>query len=164
LLKLYLDSSVLLKRYVTESGTEITDEIFDRAEAGELTIVVSLWNIGEALGVLDERRRRGWLSRKEFAQALESFVGEIVKLMELKTLEVIPVHTPILTEAWDTVMTRHIYEADALQISTCNYSKSNALISADGKLCEASNEAGVKAFHITEDEKLRQLIQNACFK
>lgn len=161
MLKLYLDSSVLLKRYITEPGTEIADEIFDRAEAGELTIVISLWNIGEALGVLDERHRRSWLSQKEFAQTLESFVREIVKLMERKTLEVIPVHTPILTEAWDTVMTTHIYEADALQISTCNYSKSNALISADWKLCKASNETGVKTFHLTEDEKLRQLMQKA---
>ena len=160
MLKLYLDSSVLLKRYVTELGTKITDEIFDRAEAGELTIVISLWNIGEALGVLDERHRRSWLSQKEFVQTLNGFVSEIVKLIELKTLEVIPVHTPILTEAWDIVMTSHIYEADALQISTCKYSKSNALITADRKLCEASNETGVNSFNITEDEKLRQLMQN----
>jgi predicted nucleic acid-binding protein len=54
LLKLYLDSSVMLKRYLSEPGTETIDMIFDKAETGELAVTVSLWNIGEALGILDE--------------------------------------------------------------------------------------------------------------
>jgi predicted nucleic acid-binding protein len=66
LLKLYLDSSVMLKRYVSEQGTETADILFDKAETGELAITFSLWNIGEALGVLDEKRRKGWLTEKEF--------------------------------------------------------------------------------------------------
>ena len=64
MLKLYLDTSAIVKRYVAEPGTETVDAIFDKAETGELTIALSLWNIGETLGVLDERRRRGWLTRK----------------------------------------------------------------------------------------------------
>ena len=58
--------------------------------------------------------------------------------MRLKTLEVIPAHTPILTDTWDTVMTHHIYEADALQISTCKHTKNDALISADEALAKTS--------------------------
>ena len=54
MLKLYLDTSTIVKRYVAEPGTETVDAIFDKAETGELTIALSLWNIGEALGVLDE--------------------------------------------------------------------------------------------------------------
>ena len=37
MLKLYLDTSAILKRYVNEPGTEMADEIFDKAETGELT-------------------------------------------------------------------------------------------------------------------------------
>jgi len=59
LLKLYLDTSATIKRYVVEPGTQTIDIIFDKAEAGELIISFSFWNIGEALGVLNERRRRG---------------------------------------------------------------------------------------------------------
>ena len=161
MLKLYLDTSVMLKRYVTEPGTNITDEIFDKAETGELTITVSLWNIGEAIGVLDERRRKSWLTEEEFRQTLKNFADELVKLMRLKTLEVIPVHTPILTDTWDTVMIHHIYEADALQISTCKHTKNDALISADEKLAKTSKEL-VKTFHITKDEQqLKQFIQKS---
>ncbi len=41
----------------------------------ELTITVSLRNIGEALGVLDEKHRKGWLTEKEFKIALSNFAG-----------------------------------------------------------------------------------------
>ena len=151
--KLYLDTSVMLKRYVTEPGTETTDIIFDKAETGELTISISLWNIGEALGVLDERRRKAWLTEEEFSQTLKNFAGELVKLMRLKAIEIIPVHTPVLTDTWDTVITSHVYEADALQIATCKHSKSDALITADEKLAKTSNKMGLETYHITKDEK-----------
>jgi predicted nucleic acid-binding protein len=159
LLKLYLDSSIVLKRYVTEQGTETTDIIFDKAETGEITLTFSLWNIGEALGVLDEKRRRRWLTEKEFKAALNNFADEIVKLIRLKTLEVIPLLTPILTDTWELLMNHHIYEADALQITTCIHNKNDALISGDAKLVETSRKTGLKTFHITKDEqKLKQLL------
>ena len=159
MLKLYLDTSVMLKRYITEPGTNIADEIFDKAEKGELTITISLWNIGEAIGVLDEKRRKKWITEEEFSQTLKTFADELVKLLRLKTIEVIPLHTPILTDTWDIVMTHHIYEADALQISTCKHAKNNALISADETLAKTSKET-VKTFHITKDEQqLKQFIQ-----
>ncbi|MCL4430636.1 MAG: type II toxin-antitoxin system VapC family toxin, partial [Chloroflexi bacterium] len=119
MLKLYLDTSAILKRYLIEPGTEAADLIFDMAEAGELALVFSIWNIGEALGVLDEKRRRGWLSEEEFEKTLNLFADELLKLMRLKTLEIIPIQTPILTNAWNILLDYHIYEADALQIATC---------------------------------------------
>ena len=159
MLKLYLDSSIMLKRYVTEAGTETTDVIFDKAETGELTITVSLWNIGEALGVLDEKRRRGWLTEKEFRVVLNNFADELVKLLRFKTLEVIPLLNPILTDTWELLMNHHIYEADALQITTCIRNKNDALISGDKKLVETSRKIGLQAFHITKDEqKLKHML------
>ena len=159
MLKLYLDSSVILKRYVSEQGTETTDIIFDKAETGELTISFSLWNIGEALGVLDERHRRGWLTEEEFRVALNNFAGELVKLIRLKTLEVIPLITPILVGTWELLMSHHMYEADALQVTTCIHNKNDALISGDTKLVETSRKIGLKAFHVTKDEqKLKNLL------
>jgi predicted nucleic acid-binding protein len=41
LLKLYLDTSTIVKRYVAEPGTETVDIIFDKAETGELIIACS---------------------------------------------------------------------------------------------------------------------------
>lgn len=151
MLKLYLDTSTIIKRYVAEPGTQTVDIIFDKAEAGELVIAFSFWNIGEALGVLDERRRREWLTQEEFVQTLKNLAEELLKLIRLRVLEAIPIHTPILTETWELILNHHIYEADALQITTCLHSQSNALISSDKKLVDASRKTGLKAFHVTKD-------------
>lgn len=159
MLKLYLDTSIILKRYIAESGTETADIIFDKAEMGELMITISLWNIGEALGVLDEKRGKGWLTEKEFEVALNNFAEELVKLIRLKTIEVIPILTPILTDTWNVIMNYHVYEADALQITTCMSNKNDALISSDERLIETSREAGLQAFHVAKDkQKLRHII------
>lgn len=160
MLKLYLDTSTIVKRYVAETGTQTVDTIFDKAEAGELVIAFSLWNIGEALGVLDERRRKEWLTREEFVQTSKNLAGELLNLVRLRALEAIPIHAPTLTGTWDLILNYHIYEADALQITTCLHSQSNALISSDKKLIEASRKTGLKAFHVTNDaEKLEALIK-----
>jgi uncharacterized protein len=153
LLSLYLDTSIMLKRYVSEPGIETVDLIYDKAETGELTITISLWNIGEALGVLDEKRRKGWLTEKEFQQTLKNFANEILKLIRLKSIEIIPLHTQILTNTWNLLMTHQVYEADALQIATCIQNKNNALVSSDEKLVQISRKNGLKTLYIPKDEK-----------
>jgi len=162
LLKLYLDTSVILKRYITEQGTKATDEIFDNAETGEITITFSLWNIGEALGVLDEKLRKGWLTQKEFNQTLSLFADELIKLTRSKNLEILPVETAILTNAWNMITNYHMYEADALQIATCSYSHSDVLLTNDEKLAQSGRKAGLKTINISKDEeKIENLIQQS---
>ncbi|MGA2386693.1 MAG: type II toxin-antitoxin system VapC family toxin [Candidatus Bathyarchaeia archaeon] len=152
MLRFYLDTSAMLKHYVTEPGTEIMDTIYDKAETGDLSITISLWNIGEFLGALDQKRRRGWLSEKEFERLEKNFADELLKFIRLKSIEIIPVQTQILTETWNVLMNYHLYEADALQIATCIESKNDALISSDEKLVDASRKNGLKALHISKDE------------
>ena len=153
MLRLYLDTSAMLKRYINEPGTESIDLIYDKADSGELIITISLWNIGEALGVLDEKRRKGWLTEKEFKQSVKIFADETLKLIRLKSIEIIPVKSQILTDAWNSLMTYHVYEADALQIATCKQNKNDALISSDEKLVDISKKTGLEAFYIPKDEK-----------
>jgi hypothetical protein len=142
-----------VKRYVVEPGTKAVDTIFDKAETGELTLSLSLWNLGEAFGVLDERRRKKWLTQEEFTRTLNILADEFLKLIRLRVLEIVPTHTSIITETWPLILNHHIYEADALQITTCLQTQSNALISSDKRLIQISRKIGLEAFHITEDEE-----------
>jgi len=153
LLKIYLDSSALTKRYLYEAGSSAVDEIFRGAEAGELVVVFSIWNIGEVLGVLDARCKRRWISDDDFVEALRGFTDEIIKLLRLRSVVAVPLFTPILIEAWSMVLSHHIYEANALQLSTCNYSQSNAFLSEDGELVSVACQIGVKAFDVVREEK-----------
>ena len=159
-MKLYLDTSAILKRYLAEEGTEIADLVFDKAEAGEIRLMISLWNVGEVFGVLDEHKRKGWLNEKAFKAALTSFADELVKLVRLRALEVMPLSAPVIAGAWNILMDYHIYEADALQISTCLAFQHDLLLSGDNRLVEIGKKAGLHAFNVVQDKQgLLNLLQ-----
>jgi predicted nucleic acid-binding protein len=142
----YLDSSALVKRYVLEPGTSAVDLIFDRASVGALVIATSVWNVGEAFGIFDYRRRRRLMTEHEFHVAIQSLTSELLGLMRRGMLQVYPVRTSLLIEAWSLILAQHVYEADALQIATCNQSKTRMLITSDEALRRASKEVGLQAF------------------
>jgi len=161
LLKLYLDSSAIVKRYVTEPGSGAVDDVFGSAGAGEIRIATSLWNFGEVLGVLDERLRRKWLTEDEFNRSLRNFANEVLKLIRLRVLEVVPVFGPILTETWALILNEHIYEADALQIRSCKYLDSDALLSGDSKLVTIASRMGLRALDIKDEDEVKRLLRGS---
>jgi len=160
LLKVYLDSSAIVKRYVSEPGSSAVDLVFDKCWLGELSITTSIWNIGEVLGVFDIRRRRGWFSEDEFRNVLRNFTGEVIRLLRLKVLEIFPVLTPILIESWPLILGEHIYEADALQIQTCIFSDSNVLLSADKELINIALRTGIKAVNVIDENRVKKLLKD----
>ena len=161
LLKLYLDSSVVVKRYVTEPGSGAVDDVFSSANAGKVRIATSLWNFGEVLGVLDERLQRKWLTEGEFNRSLRNFASETVKLIRLRILEIVPVFTPILMETWALILDKHIYEADALQIGSCKYLGGDVLLSGDYKLVTIASKLGLKALDVKDEDKVRGLLSGS---
>ena len=159
MVKVYIDSSALVKRYVSEPGSSTVDFIFDKSLMGELTTATSIWNIGEVLGVLDLRRRRRWLGEDEFKEVLENFTGEVVKMLRLKVLEVFPVLTQLIADSWPLILSDHMYEADALQVQTCIYSGSNVLLSADKKLVTKAIRMGIRAIDTEDESKIKELLE-----
>ena len=158
MLKIYLDSSAIVKRHISEPGSSAVDYVFDRGWEGEVSIVTSIWNLGEVLGVLDERRRRGWLSENEFKKTLESFAGETIRLLRLKVLEILPVLTSMPIETWPLILDEHIYEADGLQIRTCLDSGSNVLLSGDKKLISVALKIGLEAVNVEDEDEVKRVI------
>ncbi|MGC8912241.1 MAG: type II toxin-antitoxin system VapC family toxin [Nitrososphaeria archaeon] len=158
MLKVYLESSAIVKRYVSEPGSSAVDHVFDRCLAGEIFIAISAWNIGEVLGVFSTRRRRGWLTEDEFKGTIRSFVSETARLFRLRVLEILPILTSMLVEAWPLTLREHIYEADALQIQTCVYSGSNVFLSADKELVNIASRTGIKAVNVEDENRVKELL------
>ena len=86
----YLDSSAIVKRYVLEEGTGIVQDAYSKALQGETKMAFSVWNVGEALGVLDIYRRRKWLKEKDYRIARESFITETLRLIKIGLIKTIP--------------------------------------------------------------------------
>lgn len=149
----YLDTSALVKRYIEEPGTPAVDTLFDRAFDGSIIIATSAWNVGEAFGVFDHRRMRKLLTEAQFRTVAQSLSSEFARLMELNALQVFPVRASMLIDAWPLVLSKHLYQADALQIVTCNNSQSKVLVTSDQFLRRASEEVGLKALDPQKNEQ-----------
>jgi predicted nucleic acid-binding protein len=136
----YLDTSAIIKRYVQESGSEVVASIYSKAWLGEGRIAFSLWNIGEALGVLDKYYRRGWLTSGDYELARREFLGETLKMLRLRLLSIIPLKPSLIVESWKLVEKHRIYQADALQIASSKLINAEEFYTADEVLCEVADE------------------------
>jgi predicted nucleic acid-binding protein len=137
---------------VQEPGTQAIDLIFDKASAGAMIIATSAWNLGEAFGVLDYRHRRRLLTERESRLVVQSLTSEVLRLMQTGAMQVYPVRTSLLAETWTVVLAHHLYQADALQIVTCNDSRSMILITGDEALRRVSESFGLKALDPDKQE------------
>jgi len=150
----YLDSSSIVKRYVEEAGSEVIDAVYAKAETGELRFAFSIWNVGEVFGVFDKYASRGLMPEEALKTALLDFISESMKMVRLGSLQILPMTTKSLVESWLLVMKHHLYEADALQISTSREADCSFLLSTDDGLVQVAEKEGMKAVNIeAEPEK-----------
>ncbi len=116
-------------------------------------MVFSVWNVGEVLGVLDHRRRQGFLTRGEFSASLLNFADEAIRNTRQGTLTLSPVTGLVLTDSWKILLEEHIYAADALQIASSKHAKCDLFLSADRTLLESAKAQGLTALDPEKDEE-----------
>lgn len=157
----YLDTSSIVKRYIEEKGSEVVDKVYEEAEAGRVRMAFSVWNIGEVLGVLDRYRTRKMISDENFETALKTLASESMKMIRLGVLQLLPITSRILIESWLLVLQHHIYEADALQISSSKESGCNLFLGVDNRLIQAAQKEGINAlnFEAEPEKALRQITE-----
>ena len=147
-MRVYLDSSAIVKRYVLEEGSDVVKKHYLEALNGTAVLYFSVWNIGEVFGALDTYHRRNWLEETDYTAARESFITETVRLLKLGVAKVIPVRSRLLAESWLIVEKHHVYEADALQIVSAKNLGVDQLVSGDRRLVDISNGEGVNATYL----------------
>ena len=159
MVKLYLDSNVIVKRYIAEKGSESAAEIYQKSDTKEIGICFSIWNIGETIGVIDQYQRRGWITEDQFTSAIGGLAGETFRLMRIEALELLPVRSSELSETWDLIRRYHIYQADAVQMVACARSKADRLVSADKTLLEIADKEGIPSVNIEDAGEIMKLLR-----
>jgi predicted nucleic acid-binding protein len=144
----YLDTSAIIKRYVIERGSNLMNEVYEKALSGNVLLSFSVWNIGEVLGVLDKYRRRRWLDDENYLKARIQFLGETLRLIKLRLIKVIPVSTSLLKQSWNLIEKYHIYQADALQLLSAKYVNSERFYTADMSLHEIAIKENLKSEYV----------------
>lgn len=143
--RVYLDSSAILKRYLNDEYSEVIEEIFKSAYRGETKLAFSFWNIGEVLGIFDKRLRRGTLSPEDYQFIKTAFLAEVKRFTRLGVLEIVPVHSLLLADAWKLIEKYHIYQADALQIVSAKRANASEFYTADKRLHNAALKEGLNS-------------------
>jgi len=134
----YLDSSVIIKRYVEEPGSDIVREFYLRAYSGEVVLSYSIWNIGEVLGVFDRARNIGRIDDEIYNVIKRRFLLETRRMMKLGPVLIIPLRMRVLRECWKLIEKYHIYEADAIQIASARYVNASRFLTGDKRLHEVA--------------------------
>lgn len=140
----YLDTNAIVKRYLVEEGSELVDELYDKAHSGEVLLGFSLWNIGEVAVVLDKYERRGVLGSAR--DAFSKFVGETRFLIRINQLRLMPLSLGVLFTATKYVFKYGIYVADAIQLSSAR--DFHSFLTYDRGLAGIATMEGLNALNI----------------
>lgn len=142
----YLDSSAIAKRYLAEAGTEAVDALYHQAEAREVVLAFSLWNLGEVLGAIFRAEKAEAIAEDEADTAAQSLVQEARKLHSLGALRLVPVRGDLLG-ACVILRYRHgLSQPDALQVASCRDVGAAAFVTSDRRLLEAARAEGLNAW------------------
>ncbi len=141
----YLDTSALVKRYVSEPGSNAVDSIFSKCYRGLIKISFSYWNMAEAAVVFDKYERRLGLNAKEL---LRNLLREMETLAKLHRLRVVEISPRILKETIKLVLKYHVYVADALQMASAIKAKSNIFVTGDKDLAKIAETEKLKVIYV----------------
>ena len=137
----YLDTSILIKRYVKEENSTLADSYFHQARRGETVICLSEINLGEAAVVFDKYSRKTGIDARNRLQAMLSELGSLERS---SSVEIYPVSSQIIRKAVEAVLEQHIYIVDAIQLETCIEARTTVFCSADRGLNAAARKLGIE--------------------
>ncbi len=140
-LRVYLDTSILVKRYVKEENSSIADAYFRQAYRGETVICLSEINLGETAVVFDRYSRKMGIDARNRAKTMLSELGVLERS---SSVEIYPVSSQIIRQAIKVVLEQHIYIVDAIQLETCIEAGSVVFCSADKELNATARKLGLE--------------------
>jgi predicted nucleic acid-binding protein len=106
----YVDTSALVKRYITEPGSAWVRTLLEKQISGVFT---SLLTIIEGVCTFTRRQREGMLSSEDYHQLLAVFDYDVAYHYKLLTVE------PVVVDTARQLATRHPLRAyDAVQLAT----------------------------------------------
>ncbi|MCL5960422.1 MAG: type II toxin-antitoxin system VapC family toxin [Chloroflexi bacterium] len=137
----YIESSALVKRYKSETGSDFVEELFESKVGGEL-FVTSYLSVLEVNTVAARLLKAKQIEKRQYEQLVASFARDI----SAYDLVVVPVINTLVHEALERLPDCALRTADALQFSTVIRAKRGAgdqpffVVSADkevGQTCES---------------------------
>ena len=137
---IFLDSSALVKYYVTEQGSVRIRSLVDDSQNVTLVSAIALPEVTSALA---RRQREGLFGKRFLRQSYQSFQEDL-----RVTFQRIPVEDAMLTDAAELALRRPVKGYDAVQIATAIAVQQRfvalTFISADKQMLRAAQAEGMQ--------------------
>jgi predicted nucleic acid-binding protein len=146
----YLDMAAVLKRYHTEPGSAIVDELFDRRTPGG-TLVSSRFTLLEGTSVARRLLKGRVLRRRTYTALMARFISEMGTAVMLA-----PVTDALISEATAVAEQYALRTGDALQLAAAIALQRTSpgerwvFVTNDRQLAEAATAAG---FDVLDPER-----------
>ncbi len=145
----YFDASALVKRYSSEDGTELVNDLFHQLPVEQMTC--AMIGVLEIISVLVRKRNDVRLPLKLFTQAMVEFNQEII---EDEAFSIASVDDDLLLSALGLIAQHNINSTDAVILRSClnlqqvlqNRGHRLVLWSCDKRLLRAAQREGVDVF------------------
>jgi len=109
MITLFFDTSAVVKRYHSEIGSEVIDEIFDRRGQN---LAISYWTVLEFTVAMSARTRRKQLSRNALNEVVSRFLKDV-----LDNFVIISVNDELIATASPLAVEYALPSADCLQLA-----------------------------------------------
>ncbi|KAF5436211.1 hypothetical protein C5S35_09295 [Candidatus Methanophagaceae archaeon] len=151
-MRVYLDTSALVKRYCEEEGSEVVNEVFE----SDNEIITSYWTLAEAIAAIDKK-----VAKRQISEEERDFVISVLFSDVLIRVTFIKISDEFIEAVLERILAYHLSADDALQLFSCSVALSPIFLAADKSLIRAAKEEGLKAFDVeitNEGEILRRLL------
>jgi predicted nucleic acid-binding protein len=138
-MRLYLDSSAFLKRYLKEAGTPRVIELCGGAEEVLLSVIVT----PECLATLNRLRRERRLSEQQYGTTKQELLDD------LGEATLVQLEHSVVEKAISCVERSPLRALDAIHVASALECKPDRFLSADRRQCEAARAAGLNVEEIT---------------
>lgn len=143
----FFDASALVKRYSSEDGTELVNELFRQLPVEQMTCAIV--GVLEIISVLVRKRNDGRLSPELFTQAMLELNKEVI---EDEAFSIASVNDELVLSALDLIAQHNINATDAIILRSClnlqqllqNQGHRLVLWSCDKRLLRAAQNEGVE--------------------
>jgi predicted nucleic acid-binding protein len=131
--RLYFDTSVLIKEFVPEVGSDLVDKVTTTARQGNIQIISSVWVVNETISVIDrlsrqkdEKTKKTKLSKTQKQQIIATLAERVTTSHEEANFFFQPMDHAIISNSRFLIDTLHIRPVDAMHLYTgwirdCDY-------------------------------------------
>lgn len=148
----YLDASAWVKRYHTESGSDLVNMLFQKT-AGFQRIITSLWSLGETFAALNRTKNRFGIPEEDFNKIVFAFITDC------ENIHLLPLSDNQLFKSLSHVRNYNLNSADAFHLSAAleltdtltSLGNKIVMCTADDRLIKASKSESVHVFNPETD-------------